>query len=178
MDRTAGCPLLRSLLDVKRTCAVAAHVSAFRAEADMFEMAPRPQSHQLSKLEAQLSDCASLFVGEALRRSNRRATWHLLGVLALVGDVAFTLRFAGTPLSDLASNKPPLERDAKNKPETENVVGKAKVLDGDTIEISGKRIRLFGIDAPENGQTCAIRRKQFAVIKPLRLRWSRRLALA
>jgi endonuclease YncB( thermonuclease family) len=28
------------------------------------------------------------------------------------------------------------------------------VIDGDTIEIAGKRIRLYGIDAPESRQTC------------------------
>lgn len=32
--------------------------------------------------------------------------------------------------------------------------GPAEVLDGDTIEIQGKRIRLFGIDAPEATQLC------------------------
>jgi endonuclease YncB( thermonuclease family) len=35
------------------------------------------------------------------------------------------------------------------------VVGQARVLDGDSIEISGARIRLQGIDAPEWEQTCA-----------------------
>jgi endonuclease YncB( thermonuclease family) len=32
--------------------------------------------------------------------------------------------------------------------------GRATVLDGDTIEITGERIRLHGIDAPESGQQC------------------------
>lgn len=34
------------------------------------------------------------------------------------------------------------------------LAGIASVIDGDTIEIRGTRIRLFGIDAPERGQTC------------------------
>ena len=32
--------------------------------------------------------------------------------------------------------------------------GKISVIDGDTVEMHGKRIRLHGIDAPESGQTC------------------------
>ena len=34
------------------------------------------------------------------------------------------------------------------------ISGKAKVIDGDTIRISEKKIRLFGIDAPEKEQIC------------------------
>ncbi len=34
------------------------------------------------------------------------------------------------------------------------VTGRATIVDGDTLEIGGKRIRLFGIDAPESAQTC------------------------
>lgn len=36
----------------------------------------------------------------------------------------------------------------------EIVTGTARVVDGDTIDIDGKRIRLEGIDAPEAAQTC------------------------
>lgn len=34
------------------------------------------------------------------------------------------------------------------------IAGRASVIDGDTIEIAGTRIRLHGIDAPESGQRC------------------------
>ncbi len=35
-----------------------------------------------------------------------------------------------------------------------NIFGKAKVIDGDTIIIKEKKIRLYGIDAPEKKQFC------------------------
>src|SRR5215204_5682869 len=35
-----------------------------------------------------------------------------------------------------------------------DIVGKASVIDGDTIEIHGQRIRLWGIDALESDQLC------------------------
>ena len=33
--------------------------------------------------------------------------------------------------------------------------GAARVVDGDTLEVSGETVRLYGIDAPERAQTCA-----------------------
>ena len=37
---------------------------------------------------------------------------------------------------------------------TDDLTGQASVIDGDTLEIHGARIRLWGIDAPESSQLC------------------------
>src|SRR6476619_6655596 len=36
----------------------------------------------------------------------------------------------------------------------QQLAGQASVIDGDTLEIHGTRIRLWGIDAPEHDQFC------------------------
>jgi endonuclease YncB( thermonuclease family) len=39
--------------------------------------------------------------------------------------------------------------------QAQSVVGPAAIIDGDTLDIGGERIRLFGIDAPESQQNCS-----------------------
>ena len=39
-------------------------------------------------------------------------------------------------------------------PALADITGPARIIDGDTIDIAGERIRLHGIDAPEAAQTC------------------------
>ncbi len=39
--------------------------------------------------------------------------------------------------------------------------GQARVIDGDEIELAGKRVRLYGIVAPDLGQTCWYQDKEF-----------------
>jgi endonuclease YncB( thermonuclease family) len=40
------------------------------------------------------------------------------------------------------------------QPAGATISGRAKVVDGDSLEVAGERIRLFGIDAPEAHQQC------------------------
>lgn len=40
-------------------------------------------------------------------------------------------------------------------PATADIAGTIRVIDGDTFAVGDTRVRLFGIDAPENGQPCA-----------------------
>lgn len=47
------------------------------------------------------------------------------------------------------------QRRLQDRPHQQDVVvGVASVIDGDTLEIRGTKIRLYGVDAPESTQTC------------------------
>jgi endonuclease YncB( thermonuclease family) len=41
-----------------------------------------------------------------------------------------------------------------HSPAADALVGQSSIIDGDTLEIHGTRIRLWGIDAPESSQLC------------------------
>ncbi len=46
-------------------------------------------------------------------------------------------------------------------PALAEMAGRPKIIDGDTIEVRGQAIRLYGIDAPELGQACTIKEQTY-----------------
>ena len=78
----------------------------------------------------------------------------IVGLTSAAGIVAYS-QFATTESG--SAHLPPIIFGPKVSSQT--ITGQASVLDGDTIEIHGTRIWLFGIDAPEGGQTCTVQGK-------------------
>ena len=48
----------------------------------------------------------------------------------------------------------PPDRDRMEPHDPPRITGEVRVIDGDTVDVGGTRIRLWGIDAPERGQVC------------------------
>ena len=76
-----------------------------------------------------------------------------LKCLIAIASVASALALAWVTVPSADASAPTPNATAPAKAQIA-IAGTAHVLDGDTIEISGTRIRLEGIDAPEGGQRC------------------------
>jgi endonuclease YncB( thermonuclease family) len=75
----------------------------------------------------------------------------VLLALALATVIIFGFRHITKNQAVQAEPAPSLE---KNQTKEEGISGSARIVDGDTLEVASIKIRLFGIDAPENGQIC------------------------
>lgn len=85
--------------------------------------------------------------GRGTRRARTAAGCLLLGGLFASGLGAFLF-------PDPSAGFPETWRFLHAAQTRDAITGRASVVDGDTLEIHGRRIRLHGIDAPEAGQRC------------------------
>jgi endonuclease YncB( thermonuclease family) len=75
-----------------------------------------------------------------------------VGAIALPGSYASMFKHVAVLIAALLSLASPVQAD--------ELVGKAQAISGDTLVVGGHRVRLFGIDAPEEGETCMRQRKR------------------
>lgn len=69
----------------------------------------------------------------------------LVAAIFLIGDENPQLRrILEEMLQEVITGEPPAEQHT----------GSTRVIDGDTLDVAGSRVRLYGIDAPEAAQTC------------------------
>ena len=66
-------------------------------------------------------------------------------------DPRYRLAALGLALSAVLASVPALAE----------ITGTPEIIDGDTLEIEGHAIRLYGIDAPELGQICTIKERPY-----------------
>lgn len=88
------------------------------------------------------------------RRAWRLSPVEILGAVVLL---ALCLAIAAPPAwRDVAADLWTAPAAASPSPSdaTSGLIGPARVIDGDTLEINGERIRLHGVDAFERDQTC------------------------
>lgn len=99
--------------------------------------------------------------GKARRRHHRgvatrlaRLRWRSPAAWMIVG--ALILSFGWLRGDGGDSGLPDVFRgSASTAAETETAIaGKARVVDGDTLDVDGVRVRLHGLDTPERGQRC------------------------
>lgn len=81
------------------------------------------------------------------------------GLVVFVRVASFGLALMAAAISGSATGLLPSATAARpvridERSAGQRITGAARVIDGDTIEVAGTRIRLEGIDAPETAQTC------------------------
>ena len=95
--------------------------------------------------------------------------WIAMSVAGMVLGVVAALIFVNvtsspkaprTERAQPADDRTASRAGAREKSRAE-LSGRARVIDGDTIELGTARVRLFGIDAPESAQSCLARGRRW-----------------
>ncbi|MEI9402083.1 excalibur calcium-binding domain-containing protein [Mesorhizobium argentiipisi] len=85
---------------------------------------------------------------------SRAHRWAMVPMRLIVVTVAAAGALAAQTLLQQSDRLSELKLSNLLEPKPEAITGVASVIDGDTIEIHGQRIRFNGIDAPESRQYC------------------------
>ncbi|RUV67667.1 DUF4236 domain-containing protein [Mesorhizobium sp.] len=94
-------------------------------------------------------------VGSAVLSSKREGSWHHVSYGNysgwILGDY---LAEPGTEPAATPSPVAPLVSSEQPASDSNTISGRATIIDGDTIDIAGTRVRFNSIDAPESAQLC------------------------
>jgi endonuclease YncB( thermonuclease family) len=74
--------------------------------------------------------------------------------LRLLGLMAAVLALSACELDIDPMRTTPAAQEQIDAIKAGHIVGRANVIDGDTLQVRGQRIRLWGVDALESGQRC------------------------
>lgn len=83
-------------------------------------------------------------------------------LIVLAAAVIFYEQESGQPPDSRTTPRTEARRAAPRDQGAITIAGMATVVDGDTITVSGTRVRLHGIDAPEGAQACRLGNREWA----------------